>query len=106
MQKPRKVRSRTQRRSSESLIAAELLERRYALTATPFSDEFASVAMEAVARGEITSDRWIVHEINNLECSNNHVFHNLSSFGGNAGWNADPIGNSFFPVEDIGHQHF
>ncbi|MGI9448567.1 MAG: S8 family serine peptidase, partial [Pirellulales bacterium] len=102
MRKPRKVRSRTQRRSSESLITAELLERRYALTATPFSDEFASAAMEAVARGEITSDRWIVHEINNLGCSNNQAFHNLSSFGGNAGWHADPIGNSFFRLRTSG----
>jgi subtilisin family serine protease len=102
MRKPRKVRSRTQRRSSESLVTAELLERRYALTATPFSDEFASAAMEAVARGEITSDRWIVHEINNLGCSNNQTFHDLSSFGGNAGWHADPIGNSFFRLRTSG----
>ena len=102
MRKPRKVRSRTQRRSSESLVTAELLERRYALTATPFSDEFSSAAMEAVARGEITSDRWIVHEINNLGCSNNQTFHDLSSFGGNAGWHADPIGNSFFRLRTSG----
>ncbi|MBT6919901.1 MAG: hypothetical protein HN985_09275 [Planctomycetaceae bacterium] len=54
MRKPCKVRNRTRRKSSDFLVAAELLERRYAFTATPFSDEFVSAAMEAVARGEIT----------------------------------------------------
>ena len=102
MRKPCKVRNRTRRRSSDFLVAAELLERRYAFTATPFSDEFVSAAMEAVARGEITSDRWIVHEQNTFRSSNNQSCQNLNRFGGNIGWRADPIGNSFFRLHTPG----
>ncbi|MBT6459670.1 MAG: S8 family serine peptidase, partial [Planctomycetaceae bacterium] len=102
MRKPCKVRNRTRRKSSDFLVAAELLERRYAFTATPFSDEFVSAAMEAVARGEITSDRWIVHERNTFRSSNNQTYQNLNRFGGNTGWRADPIGNSFFRLHTPG----
>ena len=49
MRKPRKAHTRSENHLSDSLIAAELLERRYALTATPLFDQFTSAAMEAVA---------------------------------------------------------
>ncbi|MEC7709239.1 MAG: S8 family serine peptidase, partial [Planctomycetota bacterium] len=88
--------------SSDSLIAAELLERRYAFTATPLFDEFTSAAMEAVARGELTSERWIVHKLSDHELSIEGSHQSLTNFGGNAGWNANPIGKSFFRLETSG----
>ena len=102
MRKPRKARTRSEKDRSDSLIAAELLERRYAFTATPLFDQFTSVAMEAVARGELTSERWIVHKLGSHEFSSERSCQSLTDFGGNAGWHADPIGTSFFRVETLG----
>ena len=102
MRKPRKARTRSENYSSDSLIAAELLERRYAFTATPLFDEFTSAAMEAVARGELTSERWIVHKLSDHELSIEGSHQSLTNFGGNAGWNANPIGKSFFRLETSG----
>ena len=102
MRKPRRVRTRSENYSSDSLIAAELLERRYAFTATPLFDEFTSAAMEAVARGELTSERWIVHKLSDHELSIEGSHQSLTNFGGNAGWNANPIGKSFFRLETSG----
>ena len=102
MRKLRKARTRSEKNRSDSLIAAELLERRYALTATPLLDQFTSAAMEAVARGELTSERWIVHKLGNNEFSSEGSCQRLTNFGGNAGWHADPIGTSFFRLQTSG----
>ena len=102
MRKLRKARTRSERNRSDSLIAAELLERRYAFTATPLLDQFTSAAMEAVARGELTSERWIVHKLGNNELSSEGSCQSLTNFGGNAGWHADPIGTSFFRLQTSG----
>ena len=102
MRKLRKARTRSERNRSDSLIAAELLERRYAFTATPLLDQFTSAAMEAVARGELTSERWIVHKLDNNELSSEGSCQSLTNFGGNAGWHADPIGTSFFRLQTSG----
>ena len=102
MRKLRKARTRSERNRSDSLIAAELLERRYAFTATPLFDQFTSAAMEAVARGELTSERWIVHKLGNNELSSEGSCQSLTNFGGNAGWHADPIGTSFFRLQTSG----
>ena len=102
MRKLRKARTRPERNRSDSLIAAELLERRYAFTATPLLDQFTSAAMEAVARGELTSERWIVHKLGNNELSSEGSCQSLTNFGGNAGWHADPIGTSFFRLQTSG----
>ena len=102
MRKLRKARTRSEKNRSDSLIAAELLERRYAFTATPLLDQFTSAAMEAVARGELTSERWIVHKLGNNEFSSEGSCQRLTNFGGNAGWHADPIGTSFFRLQTSG----
>ena len=102
MRKLRKARTRSEKNRSDSLIAAELLERRYAFTATPLLDQFTSAAMEAVARGELTSERWIVHKLGNNEFSSEGSCQSLTNFGGNAGWHADPIGTSFFRLQTSG----
>jgi subtilisin family serine protease len=58
--------------------------------------------MEAVARGELTSERWIVHKLGNNEFSSEGSCQSLTNFGGNAGWHADPIGTSFFRLQTSG----
>ena len=102
MRKPRQHRRHQKRRRCKTVFRFETLEQRLALSVTPLAEHFASAAMEAVARGELTSEKWIIREISHERIAEQCALAVQDNFGGQQGWQARPIGSSFFRLSTPG----